>query len=156
MNVNNYHNRFTALFPVPPGWAGARRELLDFMVQGKINRGRHTDHPAGRHSIRTNQCPPPSSSPYFLQAGIPFYRPTNSVKALKARWMNVNKGERNDSVLFEQRDRSSPLNFTLQCAMLPHDTGIVMWSQIVMMSLHPMYIHHGVEKEPIFFCVHLL
>jgi len=37
---------------------GARGELLDFMVQGKINRGRHIDHPAGRHSIRTNQCPP--------------------------------------------------------------------------------------------------
>jgi len=29
------------------------------MVQGKINRGRHNDHPAGRHSIRTNQRPPP-------------------------------------------------------------------------------------------------
>jgi len=54
-----HHNRFTALFPGPPGWAGARRELLDFMVQGKINRGKHTDHPAGRHSIQTNQCPPP-------------------------------------------------------------------------------------------------
>ena len=26
-----HHNRFTALFPGPPGWAGARRELLDFM-----------------------------------------------------------------------------------------------------------------------------
>jgi len=36
-----HHNRFTALFPGPSGWAGARRELLDFMVQGKINRGRH-------------------------------------------------------------------------------------------------------------------
>jgi len=36
------HNHFMALFPVPPGWAGARRELLDFMVQGKINSGRHT------------------------------------------------------------------------------------------------------------------
>jgi len=31
------------------------------MVQGKINRGRQTDHPAGHHSIRTNQCPPPPS-----------------------------------------------------------------------------------------------
>jgi len=56
-----HHHRFTALFLGPPGWAGAKRELLDFMVQGKINRGRHTDHLAGRHSIRTNQCPPPSS-----------------------------------------------------------------------------------------------
>jgi len=41
-----HHNRFTALFPRPPGWAGATRELLDFMVQAKINRGRHTDHRA--------------------------------------------------------------------------------------------------------------
>jgi len=40
-----------ALFLGPPGWAGARRELLDFMVQGKINRGRHTDHLVGRQSI---------------------------------------------------------------------------------------------------------
>jgi len=54
-----HHNHFTALSPGPPGWAGARRELLDFMVQGKINRGRHTDHLAGRHSIWTKQCPPP-------------------------------------------------------------------------------------------------
>jgi len=47
-------------------WASARRELLDnvmdFMVQGEIKRGRHTDHPAGRHSIRTNQCQPPPFS----------------------------------------------------------------------------------------------
>jgi len=60
-----------------------RREPLDFMVQGKINRGRHTDHPAGRLPIQTNQCPPPPS-PYFLQAGCPSCCPTNSIKALKA------------------------------------------------------------------------
>ena len=65
--------RFTALFPGPPGWAGVRRELLDFMVQGEINRGRHTDHPAGRHSIRTNQCPPPPS-PIFT-GRMPFLSP---------------------------------------------------------------------------------
>jgi len=33
----HHHNHFMVLFPGPPGWAGARRELLDFMVQGKIN-----------------------------------------------------------------------------------------------------------------------
>jgi len=55
---------FYGLFPRQPGWAGARRELLDFVVQGKVNRGRHTDHPAGRHSIWTNQCPPPPSTPH--------------------------------------------------------------------------------------------
>jgi len=75
--------RFTAIFPRPPGWASARRELLDFMVQGKINRGRHTNHPAVRHSIPTNQCQPPSS-PNFLQARCPSCHPTNSVTALKA------------------------------------------------------------------------
>jgi len=54
-----------------------------FYGAGKINRGRHTDHLTGRHSIRTNQCPPPPSL-HFLQAGCPSCRPTNSVKALKA------------------------------------------------------------------------
>jgi len=52
-----HHNRFTAPLLGPPGWAGTTRELLDFMVQGKINTGRHTDHPAGCHSIWTKQCP---------------------------------------------------------------------------------------------------
>ena len=56
---------------------------MDFLVQGKINRSRHTDHPAGHHSIRTNHCPPPPS-PHFLQARCPSCCPTNSVKALKA------------------------------------------------------------------------
>ena len=80
---HHHHNHFTALFLGPPGWAGARRELLDSMVQRKTNRGRSTDHPAGRHSIRTNHCPPPLS-PHFLQAGCPSCCPINSVKALKA------------------------------------------------------------------------
>ena len=53
------------------------------MVQGKINRGRHTNHPAGHHSIQTNQRSPPPST-HFLQTGCPSCRPTNSVKALKA------------------------------------------------------------------------
>jgi len=58
------------------------------MMQGKINRGRHTDNPAGRHSISTNQCLPPPIPP-FLQAGCPSCRPTNSVKALKANLQHV-------------------------------------------------------------------
>jgi len=61
--IYTHYNRFTALFPGPSGWACARRELLDFMMQGKgkTNRGRHTDHLAVRQSIWTNQCPPPPS-----------------------------------------------------------------------------------------------
>jgi len=69
-------NHFAALFPGPPGWAGTRRELLDFMVRGKINRGRHTDHPAGRHSIQTNQCSPPPSPSYFFTGRMPFLSPS--------------------------------------------------------------------------------
>jgi len=65
------HNRFTAIFPGPPRWAGATREVLDFMVQGKINRG--TDHPSRRHSIRNKQCPPPPSP--FFTGWMPFLPP---------------------------------------------------------------------------------
>jgi len=75
----HHHNRFTALFPEPRGWARARRELLDFMLQGKINRGRYTDHLAGRHSIRINQCPPPSSPHIFYRPdALPAAQPTAS------------------------------------------------------------------------------
>jgi len=63
-----HQNRFTALFPGQPRWAGAWREL---MVQGKINKGRHRNHPAGCHSIRTSQCPPPPS-PHFFTGRMPF------------------------------------------------------------------------------------
>jgi len=83
-----HHNHFTALFPGPRGWACARRELLDFMVQGKINRGRHTDHLAGRHSIRTNQVST-STIPHILQAGCRSCCPTNSVKARKDQRIRI-------------------------------------------------------------------
>jgi len=46
----HHHNRFMALFLGPPRWAGARRELLYLMVQGKINRNRHTDDQAKKWS----------------------------------------------------------------------------------------------------------
>jgi len=42
--------------------------------EGEINRGRYTDHPAGRHSIRTNQCPPPPS-PHIFTGRMPFLPP---------------------------------------------------------------------------------
>jgi len=62
---------FTALFPGPPRRAGARRELLDFMMQGKINRGRHT--------IRTNQYPhPPSPHIFYGPDALPAAEPTVS------------------------------------------------------------------------------
>ena len=92
-----HHNRFTALFPGAPGWASARRKLLDFMVQGKINKGRHTDNLAGTtpSGLTSTHLYHP---PIFLQAGCPSCRATNSVNALKAveeadkDWMIIRMG----------------------------------------------------------------
>jgi len=68
---HHHHNRFMALFPGPPGWAGASRELLDFMVQGKISRGRHTRHliRLGATPSGLTSAPPPPSSPYRITVG---------------------------------------------------------------------------------------
>ena len=60
-------NRFVALFPGLPGWAGARRNLYGARED---NRGRHTNHPAGRHSVRTNQRPTSHHPPLLCQ--MPF------------------------------------------------------------------------------------
>jgi len=48
------------------------------MVQGKINRGRHTDHLAGSHSIQTNQCPPPPSPIFYRPDALSAAQPTVS------------------------------------------------------------------------------
>ena len=52
---------FYGPFSGTTGVSRCQKRTLDFMVQEKINRGRHTDHPAGRHSIQTSQRPPPPS-----------------------------------------------------------------------------------------------
>jgi len=79
-----HHNHFTTLFPRPPGWAGARTELLDFMVQGRTNRGRHTNYLAGHHSIRTKQCPPPPS-PHFFTGRMPFLPPNQQCQSTEGK-----------------------------------------------------------------------
>jgi len=43
-----------------------------------------------------------------------------------------------DSISFQLHDKSSPLNFT-QYAVLPYNIKIVVWPQITVTSLHPMY-----------------
>jgi len=104
---HHHHNRFTALIPGPPGWASARRELLDFMEQGKINRGRHTDHPAGRHSIRTNQCPPPPSP----HSGKEYKLNKNSVSV----W-DVTEGPQGSPYYLESQPSPTLRNEAVQCA----------------------------------------
>jgi len=44
----------------------------------KINRGRHTDHPAGCHSIRTNQCLPRPSPIFYRPDALPATQATVS------------------------------------------------------------------------------
>ena len=69
INRHTPHNRFTALFPGPPGWAGARRELLDFMVQAKINGGT----PSGLTSAHLHHL-----SIFYGPDAVPAAQPTAS------------------------------------------------------------------------------
>ena len=76
-----YRTTTTILWPFfrdYPGELVPEEKLLDFMVQGKIKRGRHTDHPAGRRSIGTNQCPPPLSPIFYRSDALPTAQPTVS------------------------------------------------------------------------------
>jgi len=91
LNHTNIHNRFTAIFLGLPGWSGARRNLLlDFMVQGKITWGRHTDNPAGCHSTQTNQRPtsiihsPILTSDALPAATLPIYRGLGQASSMLA------------------------------------------------------------------------
>jgi len=67
-----HHNRLVSLFRGPPGWAGARRELLDFMVQGKSNRGTPT--------IRLG------ATPSALNSAQLYHLPMHSSKVEKETW----------------------------------------------------------------------
>ena len=63
--MQNYHHHTTTAVLRPffrdhPG-EPCQKRTSGLIVEGEINRGRHTGHPAGRHSIRTNQSPPPPS-----------------------------------------------------------------------------------------------
>jgi len=68
----SHHNHFTALFPGAPGWASARRGLLDFMAQGKINRGRHTNYLA-------------STIPPFFTGRMPFLLPNQQCQSTEGK-----------------------------------------------------------------------
>jgi len=59
------HGQVSVRLTVGMASSVANDMTMGFMVQGKINRGRNTHHPAVRHSIRTNQCPPPLSRIFF-------------------------------------------------------------------------------------------
>jgi len=75
------HTRLTALFPGLPGWASTRKvKPIWILLKQKIVSGSGISCT----SLQTDNhaSTPPLS---FLQAGCPSCRPTNSVKALKAK-----------------------------------------------------------------------
>jgi len=76
-----HHNRFTAFFLGLPGWAGARRELLDFVMQGKINGGRHTDNPAGATPSRLTSAH--LRLPFFTDQ-MPFRSPNQQCQSTES------------------------------------------------------------------------
>ena len=86
IHINLCHDTTTILRPFfrdHPGETVPEENFWTLWCKGRLTQA-DTDQPAGRHSIWTNQCPPPTIPPFFLQAGCHSCRPTNSVKALKA------------------------------------------------------------------------
>ena len=71
--TNHHHtNHFTALFPGPPGSAGTRRELLDFL-NSKWCKGRLTE--ADTPTIQMGATPSGLTSAHLHHPAMFFYRP---------------------------------------------------------------------------------
>jgi len=80
------HTRLTALFPGLPRWAGTRKvKPIWILLKQEIVSGSGISWAICKSARRSRQIttPAPHHS-VFLQAGCPSYRPTDSVKALKA------------------------------------------------------------------------
>ena len=82
MNICNLnHHTTTVLRPFfrdHPGEPVPEDNFWTLWCKGRLTEA-DTDHPAGRHSIRTNQCPPPPSSHIFYGLdALPAAQPTLS------------------------------------------------------------------------------
>ena len=96
----NTHTHTTVLRPFFRDHLGEpvpEEKLLDFIVQGKINRGRHIDHPAGCHSIGTNQCPH-SPSPIFT-GRMPFLPPNQQCQSTEGSTAKLTSSNNNSKSL---------------------------------------------------------
>jgi len=83
-NVHSHPQRHTDLstttvlrpfFRDHPGEPVPEENFWTFWCKGRLTQA-DTDHPAGRHSIRTSQCPPPSS-PHTDLSG--YWKPSPAV-----------------------------------------------------------------------------
>jgi len=80
------HQHTTVSWPfflVYPGQPVPEENFWTLWTLRKINRGRHTDHLAGRHSNRTYQCLPPPSSNIFTRR-MPFLPPNQKHQSTDA------------------------------------------------------------------------
>jgi len=101
-----------------------QKRTSDFMVQGKINRGRQTDHPAGSHFIRTNQCrPPPSPHIFYRPNALPAAQPTASKhwRQLATKQWNCN------CALFNYHNSKPQKSWLLTMAHAMKSTHTCMW-----------------------------
>ena len=84
------HTRLTALFPGLPGWAGTRKvKPIWILLKQETVSGSGISWAICKSAPCSRQIttPAPHHSD-FLQAGCPSCRPTNSIKALKAKSVN--------------------------------------------------------------------
>ena len=66
------HNHFTALFLDHPDEPVPEENFWALWRKGRLTEAdRHTNHLAGRHSIRTKQCPPPPSPIFYRPDALP-------------------------------------------------------------------------------------
>jgi len=56
--------------------------------KGRFNTDRHTDHPARRHSIQTNQCPPPAS-PHIFRGRMSFLPPNQQRQSTEGNQYHI-------------------------------------------------------------------
>ena len=84
---HNTHTRLTALFPGLPRWAGTRKvKPIWILLKQETVSGSGISWAICKSAPRIRQIT--MSAPHhsvFLQAGCPSCRPTNSIKALKAK-----------------------------------------------------------------------
>jgi len=77
-NNNNTTTILWPFFPDHPGESVPEKNFWTFWCKGRLTEA-DTDHPAGRHSIRTDQCsPPPSPIVSYMPDALPAAQPTVS------------------------------------------------------------------------------
>ena len=95
------HTRLTSLCPRLPGWAATRKvKPISILLKQETVSGSGISWAICKSTPRSRQINHSSTPPpCFLQARCPSCRPTNSVKALKAAYVNQTPQKRNWSKL---------------------------------------------------------